>query len=259
MPYRIDVPSAPQDAFDILVELGALDIEMAGAGLAAILPDSVTPADLRWTGLRVSAAVPRDDGSVWLVSPRAIRVGGVLIAPASDGAPLDALRLIDSGAFGTAHHPTTALCIERLAGLVGADCPSSVLDVGTGSGILALAALKMGVARAAGVDVDPKALEAAAENARINGLSGRFELRLGGPDRVDGVFPVVAANILPAPLIELAPLLVRRLGKGGRLILSGIHESLEADVRRAYRHLGIRVFDSETRGGWTALTAHAGW
>src|SRR4029077_6871615 len=147
MPYRIDISSPPHDALDQLVQLGALDVESVSNGLAAIIPDGVTPeavaVALDRAGVTVSPAVARDNGSVWLLSPRAVRIGSFLIAPPDVAAPAGALRLTDSTAFGTGHHPTTALCIEAIAEALTIAVPDSVLDVGTGSGVLALAALMM--------------------------------------------------------------------------------------------------------------------
>lgn len=262
MPYRIDIVSPSGEAFDQLMELGALDVDLRGDDLSAILPDAVTP-DRVATALRVatvtmSPAVARDNGSVWILSPRAVRIGSILIAPADTKAPRGALRLTDSAAFGTGHHPTTALCIEALEEAVRL-APHGVLDVGTGSGVLALSALIMGVPHATGVDIDPDALEAAAEHARLNDLADRFELALGGPEAVRGQSPLVVANVLAAPLIEMAPILVRRVANRGRLILSGIPQSLEADVRSAYQRLGMRHIDSATRAGWVVVVFQASW
>jgi ribosomal protein L11 methyltransferase len=263
MPYRVDISSAPDDAFDQLVQLGALDIEPVDGGLAAIIPDSVTPEvvahALGLADVNVSPAVPRDNGSVWLLRPRAVRIGSVLIAPRGVAAPAEALRLTDSTAFGTGHHPTTALCIEALEEAVNIGFPDSILDVGTGSGVLALAALMLGVQRAVGLDIDADALKIAAEHARLNNMADRLELLLGGPDAVSGVWPLVVANVLAAPLIEMAPTLVRRVGSGGRLILSGIPRSLEPEVRRIYQHLGMRHVRSEGRAGWTVVVVQASW
>src|SRR3954452_20689983 len=143
MPYRIDIDSPPPDALDLLVELGALDIEPMGHGMAAILPDSVTEEGvtraLGVADVRPSPAVARDSGSVWLLSARAIRIGGILIASPEAVAPPSALRLLDSDTFGTGHHATTALCIEALEEIVAVEHLDRMLDVGTGSGILALA------------------------------------------------------------------------------------------------------------------------
>jgi ribosomal protein L11 methyltransferase len=263
MPYRIDICSPAPDAFDLLVQLGALDIEPVNSGLAAILPDAVTVEAvanaLGVANVAASAAVARDDGSVWLLSPQPIRLGSLLITSPESSAPPNALRLTDSPAFGTGHHPTTALCLEALAEILTAERIDSVLDVGTGSGILALTALMLGVPQAVGLDIDADALKVAAENARLNHLENRLQLILGGPAVVDGRWPLVVANVLAAPLMEMAPALVQRVGRHGRLILSGIHRSLEAEVRQAYQHAGMRHIDSKTRGGWTVLLVHASW
>ena len=251
MPYRIDIACPPHDALDRLVHLGALDIEPVVDGLAAIIPDGVTPdavaGALGVASVAVSRAVGRDDESVWLLSPRTVR------------ALPDTLRLIDSTAFGTGHHPTTALCVEALKEALAIAVFDSVLDVGTGSGVLALTALMMGVPQAVGLDIDSAALKIAAENARLNNLADRLQLTLGGPDVVDGVWPLVVANVLAAPLIEMAPALVRRVGRHGRLILSGIPPSLEFEVGQTYQRLGMRHIRSETRAGWTVLVVQASW
>lgn len=263
MPYRIDISSPPHDALDQLVGLGALDVEPVGDGLAAIIPDGVTPdavaGALGVASVTVSPALARDNGSVWLLSPRAVRIGSVLIASPEAAAPPGALRLTDSTAFGTGHHPTTALCIEAIEEALTIAVPGSVLDVGTGSGVLALTALMMGVSRAVGLDIDAAALQVAAEHARLNNLADRLQLVLGGPDVVDGAWPLVVANVLDAPLIEMAPVLVRRVRSRGRLILSGIRLSLESEVRQTYQQLGMRHVRSETRAGWTVLVAQASW
>ena len=263
MPYRIDITRPPSDALDQLVQLGALDIEPVNDGLAAILPDGVTPeavvGALGVSSVAVSPAVGRDNGSVWLLSPRAVRIGNVLVAPADVAVPPHSLRLTNSTAFGTGHHPTTALCVEALEEALTVAVPNSALDVGTGSGVLALAALIMGVSKAVGLDVDADALRIASENARLNNLTDRLQLVFGGPDVVEGTWPIVVANVLAAPLIEMAPVLVRRVGPGGRLILSGIRSSLEFEVRQTYQRLGMRHIRSETRAGWTVLVVEASW
>ena len=245
------------------MEWGALDIEPVPGGLAALLPNSVTPdmvaAALGGVRVTVSAAVARDNSSVWLLSPRAVQIGSISIASPEAAAPPTALRLTDSLAFGTGHHPTTALCIEALEEMLTNECVESVLDVGTGSGILALTALRLGVPRAVGLDIDAEALTVAGENARLNHLADRLQLVRGGPDMVEGVWPLVVANVLAAPLMDMAPILVRRVGNRGRLLLSGIPCSLASEVRQTYQHLGIRPIASKTRTGWTALLAQASW
>jgi ribosomal protein L11 methyltransferase len=263
MPYRIDISCPPPEALDVLVQLGALDVETIDTGVAAILPDAVPPdvvaGALQVSSMTVSAAFARDNGSVWLLSPRVVHIGGVRIAPPEAIAPCNVLRLIDSNTFGTGHHPTTALCIEAIEEMLTVDPVDSILDIGTGSGILALAALMLGVPQAVGLDIDADAVKVAAENARLNDLENRLKLIIGGPEIVRGSWPLVVANVLGAPLVEMAPVLVRRLASRGRLVLSGIRSSLESEVRQAYQHLGVRIIDSNTRAGWTAVSARASW
>ena len=264
MPYRVDVARASDAALDRLVELGALDIErLPGGGIAALMPDGVAAAHVaRALGvddLSISPAVGRDAESVWILTPRATRIGRLRVVPADASPEPGSLRLTDSAAFGTGLHSTTAMCLEAIEEELQHSSPGAVLDVGTGSGVLALAALLMGVPRALGLDIDAEALRAAAVNARLNGLDRRLQLTRGGPDAVAGTWPLVVANLLAAPLVELAPVLVRRVGHHGRLVLSGIPSSIEADVDRTYRRLGMHHVLAQSRAGWSALVLQASW
>jgi ribosomal protein L11 methyltransferase len=264
MPYRVDLRHTGGDALDTLVALGAIDAEFSDdGGIAALMPDSVAPEQVaRALGARevaVSPAIGRDADSVWLLRPRPIRIGRVHILPAVADAQPGALRFIDAAAFGTGLHPTTALCLEALDETVQFAAPASMLDVGTGSGVLALAALTLGVPRALGLDVDEEALRVAAENARLNALDDRLQLLCGGPETVDGTWPLVLANVLAAPLIEMAPALARRVAHHGSLVLSGIPASVEPDVDRAYRRVGMRRLRTTSRGGWVAVVLQATW
>jgi ribosomal protein L11 methyltransferase len=264
VPYRIDLRYAGDDALDRLVELGAIDVEFShDRGIAAVMPDGVAPQQvasaLGVDDIRVSPAAGRDAGSVWVLRPRPIHLGRLRIVPAHIEAAPDALRLVDAAAFGTGLHPTTALCLEALDEAVRIVPPDAVLDVGTGSGVLALAALMLGVPRALAIDIDDEALRAAAENARINALDGRLQLTRGGPETVRGTWPLVLANVLAAPLIEMAPALVQRVGHQGQLVLSGIVSSLEQDVDQAYRRVGMRRVRVKSRAGWVALVLQASW
>jgi ribosomal protein L11 methyltransferase len=263
VPYRVDFCPAGDDALDRLVELGALDVECSHDAVAALIPDSVRPEQIASAlgvgEITVSPAAARDAGSVWILSPRTVHVGRLRIVPAHTEAQPDALKLIDAAAFGTGLHPTTALCLEALEDIVPFARPDAVLDVGTGSGVLALAALTLGVPRALAIDIDDDALRVAAENARINGLGERLQLARGGPETVTGMWPLVLANVLAAPLIEMAPALVRRIGHQGRLVLSGIPASVEQEVDQAYRHLGMRRVQVKSRAGWVALVLQASW
>jgi ribosomal protein L11 methyltransferase len=253
----------PADALDRLVELGALDVESLGSGLAAIMPDGVAPdsvaSALEVSELSVSAAVGRDDESVWIVSPREVRAGGVTLVPADRPATDGVVRMIDGPAFGSGLHPTTAMCLELLDEIIAEGRPPRVLDVGTGSGVLALAALAQGVRGATGLDTDAGAIRVARANAALNGVQTRLQLILGQADSVRGRWPVVLANVLPAQLTEMAPALVQRVGHGGRLVLSGIPASVAPDIERVYRRLGMRQLRVDVRSGWTALLFAPSW
>lgn len=263
MPYRLDLPHPPADALDRLIALGALDAESIDGSVAAILPDGISierlTRELDGAAFTLSPAAGRDDGSVWILRPRPVQVGSIVLAPANGPEVSGALKLVDGSAFGTGLHPTTGLCLELLDDLLGDAPPDRVLDIGVGSGVLALAALMKGVSHATGVDIDPAALADSTANARLNGLESRLTLVPGGPDAVEGTWPLVLANVLAAPLIDMAPIAVRRLGHLGRLVLSGIHESMAADVERVYVRLGMRRAWSTSRDHWTAIVLDASW
>jgi ribosomal protein L11 methyltransferase len=266
MPYRLDVPSASADAFDRLAELGALDADLSpDRSVAALMPDTVTLEQivraLRTDAVTISPAVGRDSDSVWILTPRPVAIGSLRIIPATAApAPFpDAITLLDSPTFGTGLHPTTALCVEAVIDAVRSGRAGSVLDVGTGSGILALAALTLGARAVVGLDTDANALRAAAANARANGVAHRLRLVHGGPDAGGGAWPLVLANVAASPLIEMAPVMVQRVGHHGWLVLSGIAMSVQPDVERAYRRLGMRSIGATSRDGWVALTFQSSW
>jgi ribosomal protein L11 methyltransferase len=263
VPYRIDFTNTSDDVLDRLVLLGALDIEQTPLGVAALMPDTVdadgVAARLGVERVAVSPAIGRDAGSTWVLTLRPLQAGRLLIVPAPASASPGALTLIDSPAFGSGLHPTTGLCLELLDAILADDSPARVLDVGTGSGVLALAALKLGVRHAVALDVDCAALNVAAANARINGLSDRFHTVCGGPEAVRGTWPLVVANILTAPLIELAAGMVRRVASRGRLVLSGIARSTSADLEGAYERFGLHIRTRADRGGWCGIVFEASW
>jgi ribosomal protein L11 methyltransferase len=264
VPYRLDLRNAGDDVLDRLIALGAIDVESSQEGvISALLPDSVSPEQIAHAlgvhDMTVSPAVGRDANSVWILSPRPVQIGRLQILPAQCAPERGAVRLIDAPAFGTGLHPTTALCLEALDEAVQIIEPDAVLDVGTGSGVLALSALLLGVPQAMAIDLDDEALRVAAENARLNAVDERLQLARGGPETLSGTWPLVLANVLAAPLIAMAPTLVRRVGHHGRLVLGGIPRSVEPDVERAYRRLGMRHVDAKSRAGWIALVLEASW
>ncbi|MCO4312734.1 50S ribosomal protein L11 methyltransferase [Pectobacterium versatile] len=141
--------------------------------------------------------------------------------------------MLDPGlAFGTGTHPTTALCLQWLDGL---DLEGkTIIDFGCGSGILAISALKLGAARAIGIDIDPQAIQASRDNAQRNGVSERLELYLPKDQPADLSADVVVANILAGPLRELAPLISDLPKAGGHLGLSGVLATQADGVAEAY-------------------------
>lgn len=155
----------------------------------------------------------------------------------ADAADAAVVRLDPGLAFGSGTHPTTALCLQWLDGLADAGVlgDARVLDFGCGSGILALAALKLGAGSALGIDNDPQALLATHDNAERNGLGDRLAVCLPG-DETPATYPVVVANILASALITLADTLAARVAPGGRIALSGILAGQEDDVLLSYEH-----------------------
>ncbi len=163
-----------------------------------------------------------------------------------------AIRLDPGMAFGTGLHPTTRGCLLLMQELE--PMPSPVLDVGCGSGILALAALRLGASSVVALDTDPEAVAATTANAERNGLAGQLEVRSGSlpPDPVER-FQLILANLVAAVLIDLAPRLAAHLAPGGRLIASGIIEPRADEVIEAMRAAGlapVRRLDDED---WVSL------
>ncbi len=172
--------------------------------------------------------------------------------------PGEVVLALDPGmAFGTGLHPTTRLCLAALERLADEDRldGARVLDVGCGSGILAIAAGLLGAGELVGLDTDPIAIEATAANAGRNGLAGRLDVALGSLPSGRGPFGVVLANLIASLLVRLAPLLRAELGPGGRLLASGIVRDREAEVRAAFEAAGLRLVGRETLEDWVVLAA----
>ena len=168
----------------------------------------------------------------------------------------DTVIEIDPGmAFGTGQHPTTAMCLRALEGRVRRG--DDVLDVGTGSGILAVAAAKLGAGRVLALDIDPQAVKAARENAAANGVGDAVEVREGTlPESMAGErFDIIVANISGLTLERLAASLAGALRDGGALIVSGFLEDAVAGLGRVFAAAGLRVDSVEADGVWRAMVA----
>jgi ribosomal protein L11 methyltransferase len=169
----------------------------------------------------------------------------------------DVVIALDPGmAFGTGLHPTTRLCLASLEPLAadGRLAGARVLDVGCGSGILAIAAVRLGAASALGVDTDPIAVDATLANARRNRLGSRVRAREGSIPTGEPAFDVVLANLIAGVLVPLAAGLRSELRPGGSLVASGIFVDREAEVRAAFEAAGLVVTERTAEGDWIVLT-----
>ena len=173
-----------------------------------------------------TAGVQQEDWqNAWKKYYHAMDIGSRLaIVPGWESYDTDRIRItMDPGlAFGTGTHETTALCLELLDSLVQGG--ERVLDVGTGSGILAIAALKLGAREADGVDIDPMCVRTAGENAERNGVDGRFRVLVGDlSDKAEGVYDIITANIVAAAILSLAPAVPALMAPGGKVHLLRHH------------------------------------
>ncbi len=276
---------------DALLEAGALSVDAtdANAGTPAETPLYGEPGAVgatRWPVSRLTALFDAATDAERALAQAAASLRGPLpaysIAPIGGGdwvrkaqaqfapiriadrlwivpswcAPADPTAInitLDPGlAFGTGGHPSTLLCLRWLAENLRHG--ASVLDYGCGSGILAIAAAKLGAARVTGIDIDPQAIATSRENAAANGVAAEFGL----PDELPALaVDVVVANILANPLEVLAPLLAGRVGVGGHVVLSGILEAQVGAVVAAYeRWFNIELWG--TADGWAVLAGVRG-
>lgn len=166
---------------------------------------------------------------------------------------------IDAGqAFGTGHHGTTAGCLEVIEQVVRARAPRNALDLGTGSGVLAIAVRKLSHIPVLATDIDPIATRVAAENVRRNGIASGIAMETAPgfhstAFRRHGPFDLIIANILARPLMRMAPDLVRHLAPGGSVILSGILASQRWKVLSAYNGVHLRHVRTIWRNGWVTI------
>ena len=263
---RLEVDAALAEPLgDALLEAGAESVAVDQPLAARVTLDAVVPLALQPAEVvaRASSAcgvaqpafrAARLEDDDWVRRTQAqfapLAVGTRLWVGASwHEAPLErraVVRLDPGMAFGTGSHPSTRLTLQFLEAIIAGG--ERVLDYGCGSGILALAAAKLGAAAVDGVDIDPQALETAAENAAVNAVP----LRCYSTDALPaGQYEVVVANILAQPLIALAPLLCSRVAPGGRIALSGILETQADEVAAAYREVGARA--SRIEEGWALV------
>jgi ribosomal protein L11 methyltransferase len=280
---QIDVPEAAADAVtnflfehgaaavvdDVRFEIGvaeggarrmeahvpAGDVEALLASLRGYA-EALTALDASFGPILVdTAAVPPTDWeAVFRAHHRPLAIGQrLLVAPPWDvpDAGERETIVVDPGmAFGTGQHPTTRTCLEELEALIAMRPIRSVLDVGTGTGILAAAAARLGVGRVVAIDVDPTALPVARHTLVRNGASG-VQLVAGGVDAVGGRYDLVLANLLADTLVAEAAALMRRVQPGGLLVASGILEPQVDAVAAAFRPW--QILHVRADGPWRTL------
>jgi ribosomal protein L11 methyltransferase len=212
--------------------------------------------------LRTRVVHEEDWAESWKAHFPVLRVGRRLVIRPTwrrhRSEPGDVVVALDPGmAFGTGLHPTTRLCLALVESLAdrGLIAGARVLDVGCGSGILGIAAAKLGASDVLGLDPEPIAIEATAANARRNRLARRIRARQGTLPSGEGPFGVVLANLISSLLVELAPALRDELAAGRTIIASGIFIDREPEVRVAFEDAGLNVTGRLAEGDWVALEA----
>ena len=167
------------------------------------------------------------------------------------------IRLDPGMAFGTGTHETTSLCLETLDQLVQGG--ERVLDIGTGSGILAIAALKLGAASADGVDIDPMCVRTAGENAQLNGVDKEFRVLIGNlSDQAQGQYNLITANIVANAILSLAPHVPPLMAPGAWFIASGIIDTRRDEVVEGLAAAGLKVVEVKEQNGWVAILCQNG-
>ena len=266
---------APPEDLEIraaqLFDQGALGVELQEPGMALMpgtppLPEGCGRAiahfasaedaseSARLFGAEPPVEVPERDWSIaWRTHHRPMQVGPrSWVHPPWEKPPRPGVAVaIDPGmAFGTGSHPTTALCLERCDELLSRFPGADLLDVGTGSGVIALLAKMLGAGRVVGTENDPVSLEAARQGAALNGIDGVDWVLAEDPAAVPGRFKIVIANILLNTLEELAPAIAGKVADGGRLVLSGLLAAQGDAAERAYVAQGLRPVARKERERW---------
>lgn len=232
------------------------------AALESLRPRIVRLARALGLDLQIKAAIRDDDDwrDSWkqFYAPIIFGEGALLLRPSwiprRPGDPTRELILDPGRAFGTGQHESTRLCLDLICTLAPSRAPLRILDLGCGSGILALAAARLfpGIERLVAIDIDAEATATTRENATLNGIES-IEIRTGTIDRTQGHFDLIFANIRPSVLIPSAPAIADRLAPAGDLLVSGVLIEEGEEVTAAYVGLGLELASSRTAGDWIAL------
>ena len=205
--------------------------------------------------LETSGIEQEDWQNAWKKYYHAMEIGQRLaIVPGWETYDTDRIVItMDPGmAFGTGTHETTSLCLETLDSMVKGG--ERVLDIGTGSGILAIAALKLGAAVAEGVDIDPVAVRTAGENAALNGVQDKLTVLVGDlSDKASGKYDIITANIVANAILSLAPPVPGLMAEGATFIASGIIDSRKDEVIAGLEKAGLAVVEVKEKRGWECI------
>ena len=255
--YLADGPDAPEEIARLRELLAGLSAAYPDAGLGSLALSLANVRDEDWENNWKQYYQPIPIGQRLLVVPKWMQPD-----PGEERIPV----FLDPGMiFGTGAHASTQMCMLRLEELIRGG--EEVLDLGSGSGILSITALRLGAAHATGVDVDPKAEDIARENAAINGLGAdRFTAVTGnvitGQDALESLFSktydVVCMNIFADVIIPMAAVLPRFMTGKTRVICSGVLENRYEEVRAAIEKAGLRITSLQTLNDWCCFTAEKG-
>lgn len=233
--------------------------EMLAAVRAMVTQQKAADREKRMGRLEISCGslLEEDWENNWKQYYKPMRVGRRLVVvpcwEAYERKPEDVVLKLDPGmAFGTGAHATTRLCMELLEESVTPGC--AMLDVGCGSGILAVCAVLLGAESAVGVDIDELAAKIAGENAALNGVSGCTRFVQGDlTEKISGQYDVICANIVADVIIRLCPSIPAFLKPDGVFLASGIIDERSVEVERAIQASGLTVTGRREEGGWVAL------
>lgn len=223
------------------IELFRKTLKEAGLDPSFAVSSSVLP-DRDWNEEWKKGFVPIDVGQNLTIIPS-------WLAAETGRVPV----IIDPGmVFGTGHHETTRTCLSLIEKISLSGEKKSFLDIGTGTGILAIGASRLGYERVVAVDIDPLAVDAARRNAEANNLAN-IEVLEGTVSSVNGTYDAIAANLLVEILTAIAPELASRLNSGGTAALSGLLTGQEDEVIRAMTSAGLRLLEKIEDGKWVTL------